>query len=179
MSLRTYPPWGKRFSSPTAMPSTLVPAYRPPDPQASASPGFNLTSPPGAAAVGSPLFTEDLHAPTYSADEHRLQDGRPRGQWEPPEAGIMPRTLESTSTGTGVSVYKWHTDHATAGQYNCYLQTWASADWANVDTTDVVVKNILETSGNAFGTGDYFIAVGAADDDGVVPVIPYGYAHAY
>ena len=78
----------------------------------------------------------------------------------------------------GISVYKYHTNHATPGQYNCYLQTWVAGDWANANTTDVVVKDILDT-GNEFGSGDYFIAVGAADASGIVPVIPYGYAHAY
>lgn len=76
-------------------------------------------------------------------------------------------------------VYAWQSDHGSAGQYNCYRQQWTNGAWSNANTDNVVCKVVLEASGNAFGSGDYFIAVGKADASDVVPVIPYGYSYAY
>lgn len=82
--------------------------------------------------------------------------------------------------GTGTAVYARQSNHATAGQYNCFLQAWGLSDWTDADAVTVIVKNVRESSGHAFtAVGDRFLAVGAADSNGRVPVIPLGYAHVY
>lgn len=184
MTLSTYPPWGKRFGAPSPQINPPSESYRPPvatDPVAIGQdgPGLGLTELPGARGFGPPMIIEDTNEPTYSNEEHRLQDGRPRGEWEPPDAGILPRAASAVAAASSTqAVYEVQTNHATAGQYNCRLQTWASAAWADANTNNVVVKDYLD-SANDFAALDLFVAVGVADDDGVVPVIPYAYAHIY
>ena len=83
------------------------------------------------------------------------------------------------SGGLG-AIYRRFEDNATAGRYNCYLQTWTSGAWADADAVTVVVQNVRESSGHAFtSTSDRFLAVADADASGIVPGVPLGHAHAY
>lgn len=94
------------------------------------------------------------------------------------EASMEPPAVD-LGAPLGVSVYKRVSNHGTGGQYNCYLQTWDTSGWTNTDTNIVVVRNVRESSGHQLGGSSRFLAVGKADSNGRVPVVPLGYAHAY
>ena len=75
-------------------------------------------------------------------------------------------------------VYARQSDAAGDGEYNCYLQAGSSGAWGNANTDSVVCKT-QEASGHGFTGTDLLIAVGAADGDGKIPVVPYGYGFWY
>jgi len=81
-------------------------------------------------------------------------------------------------TAGSLAVYGWYSNHAAAGQYNCRLQSWVNGAWTQASSTTVVGKVTKETSGHAFGSGDLFLALGPADANGVIPVLPLFYAYA-
>lgn len=82
----------------------------------------------------------------------------------------LQQQINDLQSGTGVNVYKWVSNNATAGNYNCYLQAWIDGAWANVDTKTVVVDNVVESSGHSFNATVYFYSLGRPDKNDVVPV---------
>ena len=91
----------------------------------------------------------------------------------------LPVRTGGGSPGGGAAtfnVYKRISDHGTGGQYNCRLQTWTKNGWSDADSTTVVCRWFLESAGHMFDAPVYFLALGPADANGVLPVVPLGYA---
>ncbi len=82
--------------------------------------------------------------------------------------------------GNIVKVYRRISDNASAGHYECILQVWEDSGWVDVGSTEVTVKNHPEIAGHSFTkTTDLFMSVGLPSNNGVVPVVPLGFAHMY
>lgn len=79
-------------------------------------------------------------------------------------------TINNMGTGSGINVYKWISNNATAGRYNCYLQAWVAGAWANVDTNTVVVDYVADPAGHAFNAEVFFYSIGNPDASDIVPV---------
>ncbi len=72
--------------------------------------------------------------------------------------------------GSDVNVYKWVSNNATAGRYNCYLQRWVAGAFEDVDDIIVVVDYVTDPAGHAFNAEVFFFQIGKPDTDDIVPV---------
>ncbi len=81
----------------------------------------------------------------------------------------------------GIEIYRLTDRDADYNQYICYKQKWLDGDWADVNETSVICKNVMESDDvwafAATATKVRFIKMANADSNGIVPVIPMGLAH--